>query len=432
MSVPDPSIRTNRRIFYTRVATFVGVFVLAWSFSHTLHRMPTMPTPRPPSPNAFDDYKRASGAMKHVEECDVLYTEWSRTTAPALTVAQIAQADRIVAANSRAFGDIQRGLTHQYSAPQSYGFDILTPYLAHYRMLSYLLAIKSSSLAAHGDSSGAISAAIDAIQLGVQIPCGGNLMSGLVGYSCQQTGQRAARSVLDRIPAPVAIAAARRLAAIDCAQVHFADILAGEERFGARSIEKMLDQRREPREFVKAVRESDEYGNYALVMYLEPDDVIMGNYLDYMDLSVKHARQSYKQWSHSPHVSLPRDPINQVIVPQFDSARLQFERATCNNRLLEIQLALQSYRASHGRYPASLTAISPAIIPAVPEDPFADSSSFRYRGTAKGNALYSVGPDGVDDRGKPIEQNDAQHKDRGRYAVTDPALSGDYVAGINY
>lgn len=72
------------------------------------------------------------------------------------------------------------------------------------------------------------------------------------------------------------------------------------------------------------------------------------------------------------------------------------------NALLTVMLALRAYKAEHGSYPNRLDALAPHYLAHVPDDPFALSTPLRYRRLGKTFLLYSVGPDGKDDGGKPI------------------------------
>jgi hypothetical protein len=99
------------------------------------------------------------------------------------------------------------------------------------------------------------------------------------------------------------------------------------------------------------------------------------------------------------------------------------------NRLITVQLALQAFSAEQGAYPATLEVLVKAgYLPQLPTDPFALSGSFHYSRKGAGYLLYSLGPDGKDDGGKPI----MDEKD-----PTKPATSlltddhGDIVAGVN-
>jgi hypothetical protein len=61
-------------------------------------------------------------------------------------------------------------------------------------------------------------------------------------------------------------------------------------------------------------------------------------------------------------------------------------------------LAAERYRLAKGAWPASLAAMVPAFLPAVPIDPF-DGQPARYRRLADGVVIYCVGPDRKDDGG---------------------------------
>jgi hypothetical protein len=61
-------------------------------------------------------------------------------------------------------------------------------------------------------------------------------------------------------------------------------------------------------------------------------------------------------------------------------------------------LAVERYRLARGQLPATLAELVPALLSAVPVDPF-DGKPVRYWRSAKGYVLYSVGFDGRDDGG---------------------------------
>lgn len=72
-------------------------------------------------------------------------------------------------------------------------------------------------------------------------------------------------------------------------------------------------------------------------------------------------------------------------------------------------LAVESYRVANGRLPASLDALVPAVLPALPRDPFG-AGPFIYRVTDAADArpgfgytLYSVWSDGRDDAGRRVD-----------------------------
>lgn len=70
-------------------------------------------------------------------------------------------------------------------------------------------------------------------------------------------------------------------------------------------------------------------------------------------------------------------------------------------RLLIIELALRAYRCDQGQSPTSLISLVPKYLHSLPKDPFS-GRTIAYRASGTNWVLYSVGPDGVDDGGKPV------------------------------
>jgi hypothetical protein len=66
--------------------------------------------------------------------------------------------------------------------------------------------------------------------------------------------------------------------------------------------------------------------------------------------------------------------------------------------LAQVGLALAAYRADRGRYPDALNELSPLYISQVPGDPFIEQP-LHYERRRDGFSLYSVGPNGKENRG---------------------------------
>jgi hypothetical protein len=78
--------------------------------------------------------------------------------------------------------------------------------------------------------------------------------------------------------------------------------------------------------------------------------------------------------------------------------------AKAHSRCLIVAIAAERYRQARGEWPASPDALVPGYLDAVPLDPF-DGRPVRYRLADGGVIVYSVGPDGVDNKGRLASKN---------------------------
>ena len=114
------------------------------------------------------------------------------------------------------------------------------------------------------------------------------------------------------------------------------------------------------------------------------------------------------------------------------------EKCVALDELLATMLALQAYRSDHGHYPKSLTSLIPAYLLRSPADPFSDGKSLTYKSTQVGYLLYSIGPDGKDNSGRPIDNwalslvGGIANTNAKIPGTTGFDTSGDIVAGVNH
>lgn len=72
-------------------------------------------------------------------------------------------------------------------------------------------------------------------------------------------------------------------------------------------------------------------------------------------------------------------------------------------------LALKAYHLEHNHYPDNLSQLTPEYISKVPNDPFGLNTQLKYKKTVNKYLLYSIGPDGKDDGGKPIPMGNSNY-----------------------
>jgi len=90
-----------------------------------------------------------------------------------------------------------------------------------------------------------------------------------------------------------------------------------------------------------------------------------------------------------------RSRITQMAFPVFIRVVWSTERRTASVRAAQIALALAAYRADHGAYPDSLSALEAAGW-TLPTDPFG-GGPYHYRREGDGFVVWSIGPDVDDD-----------------------------------
>ncbi len=297
------------------------------------------------------------------------------------------------------------------------------------------MSLQGKVRAAKGDWSGASDSYLDAIRMGEDIPHGSVLIGELVGIACQAIGRRPMYDTIDHLNAAQSRAVAQRLETVMSRHFSYADTLQEEKWFGqAALLELFYDSKKR-----NAVIAAESNGNssasaeqsMAMLFFLAyGKSRIMNNYTNYMDKSIAMGRQPFGLHLTSP--PLPSDPINRALVPVFSQARLKGVDSETQNGLLLVMLALHAYQLEHGHYPALLAALAPSYLKSLPNDPFAVQGTFQYHVKGKNYLLYSVGPDGKDDGGTPIDDaTQATNSNANARYFVNMNSTGDVVAGKN-
>lgn len=92
--------------------------------------------------------------------------------------------------------------------------------------------------------------------------------------------------------------------------------------------------------------------------------------------------------------------MSSILWPALERSIKSCFHALTKRRMAATALAIRLFELDHGRRPERLNQLVPEYLPALPVDPFADAGgTFGYRPDGPSPILYSVGPDGKDDRG---------------------------------
>ena len=410
----------------------------------------TIPVTPPPSPNAYPLFVGAANRIKDSKAIGYAISNRSpakpgASAPPASAAAEnhvytLAEKANIVRENQDALVMLRQGFAYGYANPPARSLDAVFPQFAKFREMARLLTLESQVKSAEGDWNGATNSDLDAVEMGVMMPRDGALIADLVGIACEAIGRRRLWDDYKHLDAAQSLAALRRMEKIEAKRFSFAECMVEEKRYGQSAL---LEQFRNPQWVPAQMANDTEEAASA-----EPNTaqkwvgrvgitwigrrVIFENYTRHMDQIIQDARKPYGL--HLPPPPAPTDPINQISAGVFDKSRLRPVQSETENRLLAVSFALQVYRQSQGVYPPSLDAIAANVPANLLTDPFATQGNLRYRRDGAKYVLYSVGPDGRDDGGRPIyDQTKPLSEDGGERAryLTQQDSVGDVVADVN-
>jgi hypothetical protein len=99
-------------------------------------------------------------------------------------------------------------------------------------------------------------------------------------------------------------------------------------------------------------------------------------------------------------IELIRFGVAADFLPALSAAQMSCERYLGERDGLLVGIALELYRRQHGHYPASLSELTPGLLPAIPADRVT-GDPVKYKLIDGKPVVYSVGADRIDDGGRP-------------------------------
>ncbi len=365
--------------------------------------------PAPGANNAYTLYVQAIQAIKD-----------TRFDNPNLALSDDDKQE-IIDKNVEAFQFARDAEKYPFQAPPIRTFDIDFSSFDDVRSLARLLRFRSELQAQQGKWPESAASALDAVTLGVKVQQGGPLIQILVGSAVESIGRKPLADAIPHLDSKSAIAVAARLKEIEAERPSFASVLKEEEIASEASA---LEIMRDPKQWSGFVASAKFTGT-------PPSrQAVLDSYVKYMGHAIDAAGKPYAPQAKPPTHDPGLDQMESVGDPIY---RVKFEADRADNALMIVQLALQAYRKDNGVYPNKLLDLVPGDLPSLPADPFSPSNSIRYVRTGSAYILYSVGPDGKDNGGAPIDDPSLDRMDstgRLRHIVT-VTSKGDIVAGVN-
>ena len=427
--------RQRRTAYITIVFLGAGSVSLGfWWMS--LNALPKISLPVNPLPavNAFDTFASAGKLLLDDNKVNFASSTFHSGKDPNDRNYTHAEKEQLLTENAPALMLLREGLEQEYMTPSYRSADTAFPYLANDRKLARLLRLEALVREERGDWKGAMGSHIDSIELGNKVKKGGPLIHSLVGIACEAIGQKGTARLIDTLSNLESKSALVRLMKIDQEAIPFSQILTEEKYTGQALILEFINKRRTFSELAKSFDEGNQTeSNLQAFKYLVGDKKsYLDHYNKYMDQIIANSKHPYA--ARLPFPETPNDPLNQGMIAGGSMGRFSLEKTIAANRLLIIGIALKIYKIEHGGYPLKLTELVPNVLPVLPIDPFALSGTFQYRHDKSDYLLYSVGPDGKDDGGIPIEDSTKKFQkgqDPAQRYMPKEESKGDILLGTN-
>ena len=403
------------------------------------------PTVKPPNPNGYDSYVAASNAIKPANPPVDANLDPKPPTDPKLRAQRysVARKDAWLAQNKAGFALFERAQQEQSLAPP-YG---AKPQSKAIRQMARYKAIESNAHWQRGDYHAALQSGLDVLQLGHDARRGGDAYDFLVGSAIGSMSHVTTGDTIEHLNALQAKDAARRVEKLLDARWTLQQALIEDSK---RSPQRWLEYFENPewRANFLAVRHwlNVNYGSKPLswnekwqVQTMSKRQIIADCNQLYKH-AIANAPLPYAiEGEPPPALANPFATAYPFMsVSGYNSGiRLNAARDLTADRVLMLRLALRTHQLERGALPPNLQALVPNHIKAVPVDPFGKGAPFLYKTDGKTYRLWSIGPDGRDDGGKPIGwlKNAPRIYADGREKLpriwSDDSL-GDYVAGKNH
>ena len=320
--------------------------------------------------------------------------------------------------------------------PAPVTLETLSPDLVHIRQLADLLQIRSKREALQGHYEVAFRSEGKIIELATRVEKGGNLLSFYTGISIETVALKRLQSLLPHLSSEQ-LWESETILMTDPQETQLArDVLSREKSEMINALASLFAKPKWREEFQRLLR--TQFGTYLdpgtqqddfatkLALYTVNKKWAVKNYTHYMDIAITRADRLDSWKMEDP--TLPFDLVVRWVTPSVKPAFFAQARLLTLRHLVRCAYNLQIYYARNGYYPDQLKHITSD--PALWSDPFADNSKgwkpLRYKRDGKGYLLYSVGPDGKDDGGKPLVNPNTHQPLKDPAQLTETSL-GDIV-----
>lgn len=425
-----------KRLLYLFGGGIVVLCLAAGGFWYWINIPPQIkiPTPVMPRPNGYDYFRRA-GAVFVEDDIGVDEITDINLIPDKPKEYPLAAKEAWLQRNAKAFQLLREGL--KYPALHKPMHSNSYPEFKQYRQLARALLVESHVRAERGDWNDAVQSALDTYQFGSQIAHGGSLIVGMMGVAIRGMSLRELGNLLPHTNATTARRTAASVEKYYTRRYPYYKTLQQQKWSAVAEYAQIM---RQPSWRVNLMHDLNhsflqKFGlntNYlpsriknAQILVISKRKVI-SDMTRSMDGLIENARQPYAK---QVPVDASGNPLVDTMLPVYKRARWNWARYDTFTVGVMMMYALRAYKIDNGHYPENLNALVPIYLPKIPIDPYDGVAPIQYQLRGNKYLLWSIGPDGIDNHGKPIIN--PNKKGRARHLLLFPDSKGDVVAGIN-
>lgn len=360
----------------------------------------SIPSRSMPNPNAYDTFLESGALLQHEKDINAAYKNVKIVDG---------ELKNKLKDNTAALQLLRRGLRQHYLHPAGHAANEPFHYLKKWYTLGKANILLSRLQQSQGEYSIAAQNALDTIQFGVTIPRGANMIFVLCGHRIQAAGRRELERCLPHMTAQQAQEASRRMENISKMQQSCAEVL--EDEYYANYIgicQPFINDISSATQIIKTNKE---------LQARRMREIFVDLYVKHMQQSITNARLRFPEQKILPQ---PKGMLAAVLAVDGNKVAVRVINNQVKHELLVISIGLRAYYLTHHKYPDNLAQLVPHYLLTNPDDPYAKiNDSYRYKKSENGYILYSIGPDGHDDGGKPsVSQSNISQTDKSSGDIT--------------
>ena len=287
------------------------------------------------------------------------------------------------------------------------GFAAQMPHLGQYREAARLVTCRALLTAQDGDVAGALEWCSTALRMARHATQEPTLIAQLVGMAMHATAMDAAEDIIsaEAVPAEMSKSLREALAELDILG-DYGQAMRLEVALGRATFEQLREHPEQLQGTLAGDTDGEKLASGIYSTWLW-NPVYAYDMATYMRLSAtqyaacrlpwRQGRQTLEKMEREV-AGLSYAKLTRVLAPVSERALQRRDTSLARSQLCRIALELKAYKARNGHYPDTLAALQQHLAWDIPEDVFS-GEPLLYRLSGDGFALYSVGPDAVDNGG---------------------------------